>query len=48
METGANDVLVVSREKGGREHLVPWTPGRAILQVDLQRGRIDVDWDADF
>ena len=48
METGANDVLVVSLEKGGREHLVPWTPGRAILQVDLQRGRIDVDWDADF
>ncbi len=48
METGANDVLVVSLDEGGREHLVPWTPGRAILQVDLQNGRIDVDWDADF
>ena len=49
METGANDVLVVSREaKGDKEHLVPWTPGEAILQVDLELGRIDVDWDADF
>ena len=48
METGANDVLVVSPEKGGKEHLVPWTPGRAILQVDLELGRIDVDWDAEF
>ena len=48
METGANDVLVVSREQGGKEHLVPWTPGEAVLQVDLERGRIDVDWDADF
>ena len=48
METGANDVLVVSREQGSREHLVPWTPGEAILQVDLERGRIEVDWDAEF
>ena len=48
METGANDVLVVSREQNNSEHLVPWTPGEAILQVDLERGRIDVDWDAEF
>ena len=49
METGANDVLVVSREAtGDKEHLVPWTPGEAILQVDLELGRLDVDWDADF
>ena len=51
METGANDVLVVSAEAAdppGREHLVPWTPGLAVLEVDLERGRIRVDWDADF
>jgi 16S rRNA processing protein RimM len=52
METGANDVLVVSEEQsakqGGREHLVPWTPGQAVLEVDLEQGRILVDWDEDF
>jgi 16S rRNA processing protein RimM len=52
METGANDVLVVSTEKsveqGGRERLVPWTPGQAILEVDLELGQIQVDWDEDF
>ena len=52
METGANDVLVVSdeqsAEQGGREHLVPWTPGQAVLEVDLEQGRILVDWDEDF
>ena len=49
METGANDVLIVRREeKDAKEHLVPWTPGEAILQVDLELGRITVDWDADF
>jgi 16S rRNA processing protein RimM len=52
METGANDVLVVSADtsagRGGREHLVPWTPGQAILEVDLEQGRIQVDWDEDF
>ena len=52
METGANDVLVVrdeqTAEQGGREHLVPWTPGQAVLEVDLEQGRILVDWDEDF
>jgi len=52
METGANDVLVVSSEKsteqGVREHLVPWTPGQAVLEVDLELGQIQVDWDEDF
>jgi 16S rRNA processing protein RimM len=51
METGANDVLVVSADQGsraGRELLVPWTPGQAVLDVDLERGQIRVDWDADF
>ena len=49
METGANDVLVVSgSDRGGREHLVPWTPGNAVLDVDLEHGQIRVDWDEDF
>ena len=51
IETGANDVLVVSGGKTGadnKEHLVPWTPGLAVLEVDLGHGLIRVDWDADF
>ncbi|MBT8129033.1 MAG: ribosome maturation factor RimM [Gammaproteobacteria bacterium] len=49
METGANDVLVVGDSaRGGREHLVPWTPENAVLDVDLENGLIRVDWDEDF
>ena len=51
METGANDVLVVSSGDGAedqKELLIPWTPGRAIVEVDLEQGRLCVDWDADF
>lgn len=44
LETGANDVLVVT---GERERLIPYLPS-VILQVDEQAGRLEVDWDADF
>jgi 16S rRNA processing protein RimM len=44
-ETGANDVLVV---KGERERLIPYTRDLAVKEVDLQAGRILVDWDPDF
>ncbi len=43
-ETGANDVLVV---KGDRERLIPFTEF-AVLEIDLDSGKITVDWDADF
>lgn len=45
METGANDVLVVA---GERQRLIPFTPGHAVREVDMQAGRIVVDWDPDF
>lgn len=45
-ETGANDVLVVKDET--REHLIPWTLGHAVLDVDQEHGIISVDWDEDF
>jgi 16S rRNA processing protein RimM len=52
LETGANDVLVVGTDQPGRqvgrEHLIPWTLGQAILEVDLEQGLIRVDWDEDF
>lgn len=43
--TAANDVLVVH---GERERLIPFLSGRTIHEVDRIRGRITVDWDADF
>ncbi len=45
METGANDVLVL---KGEQACLIPWKIPEIVKQVDLQQGRIDVDWEADF
>lgn len=45
METGANDVLVV---RGDRERLIPFVVGDYVLDVDLERGIIRVDWDPDF
>jgi 16S rRNA processing protein RimM len=41
METGANDVLVV---KGEKEVAIPYLPN-VILQVDLQKKEIHVDWE---
>jgi len=45
METGANDVLVVT---GECERLIPCVPDVIIDEVDLDAGRIRVDWEADF
>ncbi|HLT91643.1 MAG TPA: ribosome maturation factor RimM [Woeseiaceae bacterium] len=49
LETGAHDVLVVSREEDGqkREVLVPFVPGTFVLDVNLAAGVIDVDWEWD-
>ncbi len=43
--TGANDVMVV---RGGRERLIPFVLGEVVLRVDLQGGRVEVDWDPEF
>ncbi len=53
METGVNDVLVVVSEADAtdaetKERLIPWTMHNAIVSVDLEKGVIEVDWDADF
>jgi len=45
METGANDVLVI---RGEREHLVPFVQGQYVTHIDLEGGRMIVDWDAEF
>jgi len=43
--TGANDVMVVG---GERERLIPFVLHGYVKQVDLQAGRVTVDWEADF
>ena len=45
METGANDVMVVS---GDRQRLIPFVQGQYVKRVDLEEALIEVDWDPDF
>lgn len=42
--TGSNDVLVV---KGARQRLIPFTE-HAVVEIDLDEGRLLVDWDPEF
>lgn len=45
LETGANDVLIV---QGERDRAVPFLQGQTILSIDLDAGKIIVDWDPEF
>ena len=45
IETGAHDVLVVT---GDRERLIPFVTGEIVKDVDLDAGRILVDWSAEY
>lgn len=45
LETGANDVVVVS---GERERLIPFLQGQTIIDIDLLASEMLVDWDAEF
>ena len=45
LETGANDVLAVA---GDRERLIPFVRGQSVVNVDLEGGVIEVDWDPEF
>ncbi|MEH6583905.1 MAG: ribosome maturation factor RimM [Halioglobus sp.] len=47
IETGANDVLVVKACEGSidkQERLIPYLPGDVVTRVDVEQGRIEVDW----
>ena len=44
LATGAHDVMVV---QGDKEILIPFVPGRTVLDVNLADGQIQVDWDWD-
>lgn len=41
LETGANDVLVVG---GPTARLIPYVKDHYVIEVDLERGRLLVDW----
>jgi 16S rRNA processing protein RimM len=45
LETGANDVLVV---KGTQERLIPFLLERVVLEIDLSKRLMRVDWEIDF
>lgn len=51
METGSNDVLVIKPCKGSidkKERLVPYLVDQVVKTVDLEDGKIVVDWDPEF
>ena len=45
LETGANDVLVI---KGDRERLIPFLQPQTVINIDLETGVMQVDWDSEF
>jgi 16S rRNA processing protein RimM len=45
IETGANDVLVV---KGETERLIPFVMNEVVLDIDLDKKQIHVDWSEEF
>ncbi len=45
LETGANDVLIIH---GDRERAIPFIQGRTVFEIDLNQGRMIVDWDPEF
>ncbi len=45
LETGANDVLVI---EGERRHLVPLIMKHYVTEIDIENGRITVDWDPEY
>jgi 16S rRNA processing protein RimM len=46
LETGANDVLVV--KQGETERLIPFVTEQFVTDIDLEAGRMRVDWDPEF
>jgi 16S rRNA processing protein RimM len=50
-ETGANDVLVLvptGNSIDDRQRMIPYLPEQFVTLVDLEAGRLEVDWDPEF
>ena len=50
-ETGANEVMVVDSTADsidGRQRLIPWVLTNYVLDVDIEKRRVLVDWDPGF
>jgi 16S rRNA processing protein RimM len=45
LETGANDVIIV---KDDRERAIPFLLDQTIVNIDLDAGKMVVDWDPEF
>jgi 16S rRNA processing protein RimM len=45
LETGANDVLII---QGDRERAIPFIQGQTVIEINLNLGRMIVDWDSEF
>jgi 16S rRNA processing protein RimM len=45
LETGANDVIII---QGERERVIPFLQGQTIIKIDLDEGKMVVDWDPEF
>lgn len=48
LETGANDVLVVMQEGSNAQQLIPFVMDEFVLNVDLAKQQIQVDWQTDY
>lgn len=51
METGANDVLVVRGDEHSvdrLERLLPWIEDQVVMDIDLEAGVMQVDWDPEW
>ena len=44
-ETGANDVMVI---QGEQKFIIPWVTDEVVKQVDIETGRVYVDWDPEY
>ncbi|MFZ2315465.1 MAG: ribosome maturation factor RimM [Gammaproteobacteria bacterium] len=44
METGSNDVIVIKDDKE-KEHAIPYLSGDVILNIDLEKREIHVNWE---
>lgn len=47
VETGAADVLEIRDHATGRIRLIPFVPGRFVMDVDIPGGYLRVDWHPD-